>query len=88
MSGKRGGTGSREAVPGWEYVEVLHGEGDKTHWRCRFCQKEYTSGGGRECASEALSWPGFWGQGPQWDRRGGIFKKVEFAVRLFPRGGG
>jgi hypothetical protein len=33
---KKGGTGSREAVPGWEYVEVLRGEGAKTHWRCVF----------------------------------------------------
>jgi len=33
---KMGGTGSREAVPGWEYVEVLSGEGAKTHWRCVF----------------------------------------------------
>jgi hypothetical protein len=38
MSGgqKKGGTGGREAVPGWEYVEVLSGEGHKTHLRCVF----------------------------------------------------
>jgi hypothetical protein len=30
---KKGGTRGREAVPGWEYVEVLSGEGAKTHWR-------------------------------------------------------
>jgi hypothetical protein len=47
MSGgkKKGGTRSREAVPGWEYVEVLSWEGAKTHWRCVFCKKQHTSGG-------------------------------------------
>jgi hypothetical protein len=47
MSGgqKKGGTGSREAVPGWEYIEVLRGEGANTLWRCVFCKKEHTSGG-------------------------------------------
>lgn len=36
MSGgqKKGGAGDREAVPGWEYVEVLSGEGHMTRWRC------------------------------------------------------
>ena len=47
MSGgqKKGGTGSRGDVPGWEDVEVLSGEGTKTHWRCVFCKKEHTSRG-------------------------------------------
>ncbi len=38
MSGgqNQGGTGGRETVPGWEYVEVLSWEGAKTHWQCVF----------------------------------------------------
>ena len=47
MSGgqKKGGTGSMEVVPSWEYVQVLSGEGAKSHWRCVFCKKEHSSGG-------------------------------------------
>ena len=45
MSGKRGGTGSREAVPGWEYVEVLHGEGDKNTGDAGSARKSIPRGG-------------------------------------------
>ena len=34
----------------------------------RFCQPERVYLGGVS-SDGALSWPGFWGQGPQWDRR-------------------
>jgi hypothetical protein len=47
MSGgqKKGGTGGREAVPVWEYVEVLSGEGAKTHWQCVFLGRRHVPRG-------------------------------------------
>lgn len=40
-------SGGRAAVPGWQYVDVISGEGGDTHWKCKFCRKEFTSGGSR-----------------------------------------
>lgn len=73
------GYGGTEAVPGWEYVDVLDGSGGQTHWRCRFCKKDWVSGGsrvmshflGKLCARQG-------GEGIGVCAGGGIFMQSEF----------
>jgi hypothetical protein len=72
--GQKEGRWDNQAVPGWEYVEALGGEGHKTHWRCVFCKKE------QGIASDvALSWQGFWGfwVGISLCVGGGMFRQAE-----------
>ena len=52
MASNRGGAfGCRHAAhPVWAFAEVISGSGDKTCWKCNFCEKSYTSGGTRLAA--------------------------------------